>query len=139
VSSAGRMERDDRGEWHKRRGRVQDGYLDEKAAIVELHRLIEEHEAELASAPSPTSGTFAEAAADWLHRLEHVDGVKPSTLADDRLMLTPPDVPAHKRGRRTGGRIMAAFGASEVRIDQESGRREPPCADGHRVRLEADR
>jgi len=109
------MERDDRGEWHKRRGRVDDGYLDEKAAIVELHRLIEEHEAELARAPSPTSATFVEAAADWLHRLEHVDGVKPSTLADYRLMLTPPDVPARKRGRRTAGRIMAAFGASEIR------------------------
>src|SRR5215210_3706035 len=127
------MERDNRGEWKKRRGRVDDGHLDEKAALVELHRLIEAHEAELARAPSPTSATFAEAAADWLHRLEHVDGVKPSTLADYRLMLTPPDVPARKRGRRTGGRIMAAFGASElqsiktaeiesflVRLDRES-------------------
>ncbi len=105
----------DGGGWRKRRGRAHDGFLDEKDAIVEMRRVIDEHEAELVTARPESAPTFDEAAADWLHRLEHVDGVKPSTLEDYRLMLARPDAPARKRGLRTAGRIMAEFGGREPR------------------------
>jgi integrase len=108
-------EREPAGAWRKRRGRAPDGYLDEKAAIVEMRRVIDEHEGELATARPESEPTFDEAAADWLHRLEHVDGVKPSTLANYRQMLTAADAPARKRGRRTAGRIVAEFGGRELR------------------------
>ena len=108
-------ERDAEGAWRKRRGRARDGYLDEKAAIVEMRRVIDEHESKLAAFRPESEPTFDDAAADWLHRLEHVDGVKPSTLADYRLMLTSPDAPARKRGRRTAGRLMAEFGGRQLR------------------------
>lgn len=109
------VERDSEGGWCKRRGRANDGFLDEKAAIVEMRRLIDEHEAELAKPRPKRYATFEEAAADWLHRLEHIDGAKPSTLADYRLMLAPPDAEPRSRGRRTACRVMAEFGGQELR------------------------
>ena len=108
-------DRDPDGAWRKRRGRAHDGFLDEKAAIVEMRRMIDEHEVDLATVRPESEPTFDEAAADWLHRLEHVDGVKPSTLANYRQMLTAADAPVRKRGRRTAGRIMAEFGGRELR------------------------
>ena len=109
------VERGDEGPWRKRRGRANDGFLDEKAAIVEMRRVIDEHEVDLATVRPESEPTFDDAAADWMHRLEHVDGVKPSTLANYRQMLTRADTPARKRGRRTAGRIMAEFGGRELR------------------------
>jgi integrase len=55
--------------------------------------------------------SFAEAAQAWLHHLEHVEGVKPSTLVDYRYMLVAPDTPALLRGRKPIGRIMQVLGA----------------------------
>ena len=110
------VERDGDGAWRKRRGRAREDFLDEKAAIVEMRRVIDEHEAALLTGPRRESEqTFDEAAADWLHRIEHVDGVKPSTLADYRQMLTRRDAEARKRGRRTAGRVMAEFGGQKLR------------------------
>jgi integrase len=109
------VERDPDGAWRKRRGGAHDGFLDEKAAIVEMRKVIDAHEVELAAVRPEREPTFDDAAADWLHRLEHVDGVKPSTLANYRQMLTAADAPVRKRGRRTAGRIMAEFGGRELR------------------------
>ena len=109
------VERNGDGPWRKRRGRAHEGHLDEKSAIVEMRRVIDEHEVELATVRPESGPTFDDAAADWLHRLEHVDGVKPSTLEDYRLMLARLDAPARKRGLRTAGRIMAEFGGRELR------------------------
>ena len=110
------VERDAESAWGKRRGRAPQNSLDEKAAIVEMRRVIDEHEAALLRGPRRGSDpTFDEAATDWLHRLEHVDGVKPSTLADYRQMLTRRDAEARKRGRRTAGRVMAEFGGQKLR------------------------
>ena len=109
------VERDgDGGGWRTRRGRTRDGFLDEKTAIVKMRRVIDEHEAALATARPESAPTFDEAAADWLHRLEHVDGVKTSTLTDYHQMLTRQDAEARKRGRRTAGRVMAEFGGQEL-------------------------
>jgi len=96
--------------WRPRRGRAPAGSLDERAAVVLMASVIETHEeAVRASAPSRRA-TFADAAALWLHHLEHVKGVKPSTLDDYRYLLAPPDAPARKRGKMPAARIMRAFG-----------------------------
>jgi integrase len=109
------VERSDGGDWRKRRGRAHERFLDEKAAIVEMRRVIDAHEVALATVRPESEPTFDDAAADWLHRLEHVDGAKPSTLEDYRLMLARPDAPARKRGLRTAGRIVGEFGGQELR------------------------
>jgi integrase len=96
--------------WRPRRGRVPAGSFDERAAVVLMASVIEAHEEELrVSAPSRRS-TFADAAALWQHHLEHVKGVKPSTLDDYRYLLAPPGAPARKRGKKPAARIMRAFG-----------------------------
>ena len=109
------VERSDGGDWRKRRGRAHERFLDEKAAIVEMRRVIDAHEVALATVRPESEPTFDDAAADWMHRLEHVDGAKPSTLEDYRLMLARPDAPARKRGLRTAGRIVGEFGGQELR------------------------
>jgi integrase len=110
------VERDAEGNWRKRRGRVRPGYLDERDAYVELRRVIDGHDAEQAAPRPEREPTFDDAAAGWLHRLEHVDGVKPSTPVDYRYMLAAADAEPKKRGRtRSGGRIMSEFGGQELR------------------------
>jgi hypothetical protein len=75
---------------------------------------IEAHEAALQKPRVDRTVTFADAAAAWLHHLEHVEGAKPSTLADYRYMLTPVDALPRKRGRRPAARIMRAFGSRSL-------------------------
>jgi integrase len=104
-----------RGAWRRRAGRVPDGCFDEKAAIVEMSRLIDVHEEELAAGPPPGAITFDQVAADWLHHVEHVDGIKPSTLKSYRYILRPPSASPRKRGRsKAGGRVMAEFGGQPI-------------------------
>jgi hypothetical protein len=68
------LEREGAARWRRRSGRVADGFLDEKAAIVEMRRLIDEREERLAAAPERSAVTFDQVAAEWLHHVEHVDG-----------------------------------------------------------------
>jgi hypothetical protein len=68
-------ERDQAGRWRRRGGRVADGCFDEKAAIVEMRRLVDEREEQLAAGPEAGAVTFDQVAADWLHHVEHVDGI----------------------------------------------------------------
>lgn len=106
---------DGAGGWRRRSGRVADGCFDEKTAIVEMRRLIDEREEGLAAGPQPGEVTFDQVAADWLHHVEHVDGIKPSTLASYRYLLRPPSARARKRGRRkAGGRVLAEFGGQPI-------------------------
>ena len=106
---------DGAGGWRRRSGRVADGCFDEKTAIVEMRRLIDEREEGLAAGPQPGEVTFDQVAADWLHHVEHVDGIKPSTLASYRYLLRPPSARARKRGRRkAGGRLLAEFGGQPI-------------------------
>lgn len=95
--------------WVPRRRRVHGAWLDERSAYVAMADAIEAHEQELSSAP-PGDVTFADAVARWMHHLEFVKGVKPSTLADYRYLLAPVDAPQRKRGRPPAARIMRAFG-----------------------------
>jgi hypothetical protein len=50
---------------------------------------IDAHEAALDVQPVDRDATFADAAERWLHHLEHVEGAKPSTIADYRNYLAP--------------------------------------------------
>ncbi len=105
------LARDGHGQWRPRRGRQLEDFLDEKAAIVEMHRLIGEREAELSAAPTVADVTFDVAAREWLHHVEHVVGIKPSTLRSYDYMLGHPNAPARKRGRRrAGAKVMSEFG-----------------------------
>jgi hypothetical protein len=57
------LERDRGGPWRRHIGRVPDGCFDEKAAIVEMSRLIDVREEELAAGPPPGAVTFDQVAA----------------------------------------------------------------------------
>jgi hypothetical protein len=110
-----RVERDAAGRWRRRSGRVPDGCFDEKAAVVEMSRLIDVREEELAAGPPPGAITFDQVAADWLHHVEHVDGIKPSTLKSYRYNVRAPSATPRKRGRsKAGGRVMAEFGGQPI-------------------------
>ncbi len=106
---------DDSG-WVMRRGRVQEGYFDEKRATVRMAELIAEHDKEERAIEAgererrERGVTFREVAAEWLEHLQHERGAKPSTLSDYRYMLAEPGTP-HRRGNgKSPGTIMAAFG-----------------------------
>ncbi len=106
---------DDSG-WVMRRGRVPEGYFDEKRATVRMAELIaqhdeEEHAIEAGERERRERGvTFRELAAEWLEHLQHERGAKPSTLSDYRYMLAEPGAP-HRRGKgKSPGVLMAAFG-----------------------------
>lgn len=110
------LEQDAEGEWVKRRGRVRDGFLDERRAHVAMAKVIEEHEAEQILAPENRAANFNDAAARWLDHLEHAKRIKPSTLADYRVMLADPQEPRKVRGKARKGRarIKKAFGGREL-------------------------
>jgi len=80
-----------------------------------MSQLIDVHEEELLAGPPPEAVTFDQVAADWLHHVEHVDGIKPSTLKSYRYMLRAPGDSPRKRGRRkAGGRVMREFGGQPI-------------------------
>ncbi|HEV7805199.1 MAG TPA: hypothetical protein VGO80_05255 [Solirubrobacteraceae bacterium] len=75
--------------WRRRRGRLSDGSLDERAAVLAMAAAMDEHDAALGEEPRDRHATFADAAERWLVHLEHVEGAKPSTMADYRYYLAP--------------------------------------------------
>lgn len=106
------LESDGADGWRKRRGRVPFDRLDERKAMVLLGEAIKAREEELATptvAPADQPA-FADAATAWLHHLEHVKGVKPSTLLDHRYDLAPAEAAPRKRGKPPAARIMKKFG-----------------------------
>ena len=117
------LERDDNGQFRRRRGRPKSGFLDEPGAIVAKDRLIREVErefadrAESADREANAPATFRKIAADYVVWLEDVRDAKPSTLREHRYLLAEPGTP-HRRGKGTHtGTIMALLGdlsASEI-------------------------
>lgn len=110
------QEADGDGGWRKRRGRCQDGWLDEHAATLAAVDAMREHALTLqrnaltAYEQATRKMTVRELAAEWLTWLDEVKGAKPSTLEDYGFMLREPGTP-HKRGKRVSpGRIMKAVG-----------------------------
>ena len=110
------LERAGNGGWRPRRGRVPDGYFDEKRATVRAAQLVAEHDAarretERARRERRELGaTVRELAAQWLDYIAHEKGAKPATIQDYGYMLVEPGAP-HRRGPgRSEGRIMKALG-----------------------------
>jgi integrase len=107
---------DGAGAWHRRRGRVPDGWSDEKRATVRMAELVAEHADEVErqaredQAARNRPVTFREVAADWLDWLEHVKGARPSTIRSYRSQLVEPGTPYKCGGRTCRGRVMKAFG-----------------------------
>lgn len=106
------------GHWTKRRGHPAGDALTERAAIVRMAQVIDDHlsgvEAERVAAAERARlsrlVTFRQVAAEWLDHLEHVKGARPSTLRDYRSMLAEPGA-AYRRGSGEAvGRIMKALG-----------------------------
>lgn len=131
------------GGWRPRRGRVQEGFLDERRAHVEMGRVIAEHEAgdaereERAADAERAGKTFRMLCAAWLHHQEHVNRVKPSTLRDLKSVLAEPGV-ARKRGTdRTKGRVLRAFGdkpAGSITVEDVDAFLDSVAADGVSIR-----
>jgi len=104
------VERKRGGGWRKRRAPAPPAVLTEHEAIAIMTELIKARELELPSVPPHRQPTLADAAAAWLHHLEHVKGVKPSTMIDHRYYLAPADAAPRKRGKPPAARIMKKFG-----------------------------
>ena len=109
------------GRWRPRRGRLPDGYFDEKRATVAMAALIAEHDEHEAAIERGERRrrehgvTVRELAAEWLDYLKHEKGARPSTLLDYRYMLAEPGTP-HRRGNGVNaGRILRAFGDTNIR------------------------
>lgn len=105
------VEPDGSGGWHKRRGRVPDGYVSERDALRELDRLIDEAERELGQAQANRAATVSDLAADFLDHAEHTRRVKPSVLREWRRLLDKPR-PLKRGDGETDARIMRRFGTT---------------------------
>lgn len=110
------LDPDGTGGWRPRKGRVQDGYYNERTAHVRAAELVTkfvsgEEAKEQAAVEKQTKGpTFREVAHAYLDWLEQVRGAKPSTLRQHRSDLAEPGT-AHKRGTGvSAGYIMAGLG-----------------------------
>jgi len=110
----------DGSRWTPRRGRVQEGYFDEKRATVRMAELIAEHDQQEQAIEArererrQRGVSFREVAAEWLEYLQRERGAKPSTLSDYGYMLAEPGAP-HRRGKgKSPGVLMAAFGNRPV-------------------------
>lgn len=93
------LERDNAGQWVKRKGRPAGDYLDARAAELRAPATIRDAEAEFAAEAErldrPVS--FREVATAFLDHRESVKGCRPSTMADYRSMFAEAGTP-HKRG-----------------------------------------
>jgi integrase len=94
------------GGYRRRRGRVQDGFLNERAAHVAMAKVIAREEEDLRERPEAREVTFGQVADAWLVHLARTGGAKPSTLSDYRYMLARPKA---VKGRKNAARIMRAF------------------------------
>ena len=114
------LEPDGDGGWRKRRGRRQEGWLDERAATVAAVAAMAEHAIELGEGERAKREaeerrvTVRELGQEWLEWLEEVRGAKPSTVRDYAALLRDPGIAYKRGGRSTAGRIMAAFGDRPV-------------------------
>ncbi len=115
------LDQDAGGEWTARKGRVAEGYLDERRAHVAAAELVASHveqadNAERTERELRAKGiTFRELAGAYLDWMANVKAAKPSTLRDYRSVLAEPDQ-AYRRGKgSTLGRTMKALGNRPAR------------------------
>jgi integrase len=121
------LEPDGAGGWRPRKGRVQEGYFDERRANVRAAELVAGYVAEVENATEAererlaAGVTFRELAHAYLDWLERVKGAKPSTLRQHRSDLAEPGVKYQRGAGETNGRIMAALGdlpARRIRTEE---------------------
>lgn len=111
------LERDEHGEgWHRRRGRIRDGFFDQRRAHVAAAQLVTRYLAEASDRErtqreSRARGvTFREVAQEYLRWLADVKGAKPSTLRDHASVLAEPGT-RYKRGEgEVLGHVIRALG-----------------------------
>jgi integrase len=101
------LDGDPQSGWRRRKGRVKEGYLDERRAHVAMARVIEEHEEDLRLGPTDTRVCFSDAAAAWLEYVEFEKRVKPSTLVDHRIIV-------RTISRDLGPRKLASISTADV-------------------------
>jgi integrase len=105
------MEPGAEGTWTPKRGRIRQGYLDERRAYPLMAEVIEEHEVRLErEIPERSDALFEDAAAEWLEYQRTERRVKPSTLSNYGILLVRPQRGDDKRR----GRIMRAFGGRRL-------------------------
>jgi integrase len=110
------LERGPDGAWRARRGRLPEGVLDQRRAMVRMAETIAEHESRRSEVDRierelrEAGVTFREVARDWLVQLEKEQGAKPSTLQDYGYLLTEPGTPHRRGGRVSRGFVMAQLG-----------------------------
>ena len=105
------VERTEDGKWRPRRGRPQQGFLDERLAYPMMADVIDAHEEKLARQVRPRKEAFFPEVVDaWLVHLETEKRVKPSTLSRYMRLVAWPQ----KEGDPRRGRIMAAFGKKRL-------------------------
>ncbi len=109
------LDQDASGGWTARKGRVAEGYLDERRAHVAAAALVAAYveqadNEERTELERRTKGvTFRELAAAYVDWLASVKGAKPSTLADYRYLLAEPGVPFRRGKGDSAGHIMAGL------------------------------
>jgi integrase len=106
--------------WQPRRGRVPDGFFDEKRATVRMAEFVAEHDAaehaieEGRRERRELGATVRELGPEWLEYVWREKGAKPATLQDYGYLLTEPGTP-HKRGTGSNpGRILGALGDRRI-------------------------
>jgi hypothetical protein len=100
------LKQDSKGRWIKRRGRVPDGYLDQRRAYQEMSRIVAEIEAEQQIGPRMREALFEDAVEVWLEHLEFEKRAKPSTLAAYR------SLPRSRRPSRSVDAVGGSCGPS---------------------------
>lgn len=107
--------------WVPRGGRPLVGAATERQARKLVPEVItreeRKHEAQTAvmlAAAAPPPPTFRALAHEWLHFVETVKDVKPSTLASYRFQLTEPGRRHHRGTRRSRGLVMQLIGDTAV-------------------------
>lgn len=111
------VELGEKGEWLPHRGRVHDGYLDERRAYPLMSQVIEKHEREVReTTPALREALFDDAVEAWLANLKTEKRVKPATLSGYGSVLAAPTGKRKARIMRAfGGRRLFAITTKEVR------------------------
>lgn len=109
------LERDGDG-WRPRRGRVREGFYDERRAHVKAAAIVAGYVAEAANTEQlrrereMRGVSFREVAEDYLRWLEDVKRAKPATLSNHRSVLAEPDTPYRRGEGIIAGHVMRALG-----------------------------